>query len=147
MIKSFEIVGAFHKPKTSNRKTKCFPGLNEMVGIDRYVYGELKKKYTEIALRKIRLQLKGYKALGRVRLHYYFGEPLDGDYRDYDNIDGAIKIINDALKKAKVIHDDSPKYVAPTLTTYIYTKDKPFIRVEIEEIGPLIEIKDIGQEE
>lgn len=148
MIKSFEIVGAFHAPKGKRKATKCFPGLNEMVGKDHYVYANLKRKYTDIAMRKIKLQLNGYKVKGRVRLHYHFGEPLDGSYRDYGNISGgASKIIEDALQKAKVIENDSPKYLAPSKYTYIYTKDKPFIRVEIEEIGPLVEIKDIGQEE
>ena len=152
MIKSFEIVGAYHTPKNKRKATKCFPGLNDYLG--RCYKGrqegiEYKQKYKNITIRKARLQLKNWKAKGRVRLHYYFGEPIDGDYRDQPNIRAfAEKVIEDALQDMKVIVDDSPKYLAPSRATYIYTnKEKPFIRVDIEEIGPLVEIKDIGQEE
>ena len=151
MTKSFEIVGAFHVPKGARKPTKCFPDLNDLINKayeNRHVCNEFKKKFMNIAIRKIKLQLKNYRAKGRVRLHYTFGEPIDGHYRDYGNISsGASKIIEDALQLAKVIENDSPRHLAPSKYTYIYTKDKPFIRVEIEEIGSLVEIKDIGQEE
>ena len=151
LVRSFTIKGAFHVPRGGKKPTKCFPGLNDLLEYARtnpYKYNNYKKKFESIVINRSRVQLRGFKPKGRVRLHYFFFEPLDGHYRDYGNISaGAEKIILDALQIAKIIENDSPKFVGPSRYTYIYTKDEPAITVEIEEIGDLVEIKDLEREE
>lgn len=128
----FEIRGAFFG-------NKCFPGLNDLLHeAERHpkAYNRMKQQYQTIAVNAIRRHLKGYKAQGRVILHYEFGEPKKGNKRDYDNIVAAgRKIINDSLKTAKVIVDDSPKYMGYGTNTFVYV-DEPYISVEIEEVEP-----------
>ena len=88
-----------------------------------------------IAVNAIRRDLRGFKAKGRVQLNYTFGEPKNGNKRDYDNIvASARKIITDALVKSKVLIDDSPGYLGYGTNSFEYV-DVPYIRVEIEEIG------------
>lgn len=117
---------------------KCFPGLNDMLHqAERHpeAYNEMKRKYQRIAINAIRLDLKGKKPKGRVKLHYEFGEPRKGNKRDYDNIQSAgRKIINDALVKAGTIKDDSPNYLDWGSNTFVYTSGEPYILVEIEEL-------------
>lgn len=115
---------------------KCFPGLNDLLReAERHpnAYNKIKRDFTGISINAIRQGLKGYKAKGRVVLHYKFGEPKKGKIRDYDNIVAAArKIINDALVKTKTITDDSPKYLGYGTNSFEYT-DVPYIRVDIEE--------------
>ena len=115
---------------------KCFPGLNDLLHeAERHpnAYNKMKRDFTRISVNAIRQGLKGYKAKGRVVLHYKFGEPKKGKIRDYDNIVAAArKIINDALVKTKTITDDSPKYLGYGTNEFEYT-DVPYIKVEIEE--------------
>ena len=118
-------------------KEKCFPSLNDLLQeAERHpkAYNKMKKDFEFIAINSIRRFLRGYKAKGKVILHYTFGEPKKGKIRDYDNIVAAgRKIITDALVKSKVIQDDSPKYLGYGTNSFEYV-DVPFIRVEIEEI-------------
>lgn len=117
---------------------KCFPGLNDMLHeAERHpkAYNDMKRQYQMIAVNAIRRDLRGFKAKGRVRLNYTFGEPRKGNKRDYDNIvASARKIITDALVKSNVLVDDSPKYLGYGTNSFEYV-DVPYIRVEIEEIG------------
>ena len=129
-MKTFIISGRYYGDK-------CFPGLNDLLHeAERHpcAYNKMKKDFTMITVNAIRRYLKGYKAEGRVILHYTFGEPKKGKIRDYDNIVAAgRKIINDALVKTKTIVDDSPKYLAYGTNEFEYT-DNPYIKVVIEEL-------------
>lgn len=116
---------------------KCFPGLNDLLHeAEKHpkAYNNMKRDFTVISINAIRRYLRGYKAKGKVVLHYKFGEPNKGKIRDYDNIVAAgRKIINDALVKTKTIVDDSPQYLGYGTNDFEYT-DIPYIRVDIEEI-------------
>lgn len=126
----FVISGAFYKEK-------CFPGLNDLLHeAERHprAYNKMKTQYEMIAVNVIRIQLRGWRATGRIRLHYEFGEPKKGNKRDYDNIVAAgRKIINDALTKTKTIKDDSPTFLEYGTNSFVYV-DKPYISVEIEVV-------------
>ena len=128
--KSFTIKGACYGDK-------CFPGLNDMLReACRHpkAYNQMKQEFQFLAVNAIRLQLRGFKAQGLIRLNMTFGEPKKGNKRDYDNIVAAgRKIINDALVKTGTIKDDSPKYLGYGSNTFEYV-DVPYIRVEIEEV-------------
>ena len=129
----FTIKGAFYGDK-------CFPGLNDMLHeAERHpkAYNDMKRQYQMIAINAIRRDLRGFKANGRVILNYEFGEPQKGNKRDYDNIVAAgRKIVTDALVKAKILQDDSPKYLGYGNNTFKYV-DVPYIRVEIVEVEPI----------
>lgn len=135
---SFVIEGYYYKGRGSKKATKCFPSLNNLLAQAEkspYAYNSDKKKYMNIASISIRKGLRGWKASGRIQLNYRFYEPMDGHYRDYDNISAsAHKIINDALVKCKVIQDDSPKHLAPSIDEFFYTKGTPKIEVFIKEL-------------
>jgi hypothetical protein len=135
---SFKIEGAYFKKK-------CFPWLNDLLHEAEkspFAYNKDKKTYTVLAINAIRKGLKGWAPNGRVALHYEFGEPIDGHYRDYDNIAAAgRKIINDALVMSKVLKDDKPMYLAYGSNSFVYTKGKPYIKVTFEEVSDL-EIKE-----
>ena len=117
---------------------KCFPGLNDLLHeAERHpkAYNQMKRQYEMIAINAIRRFLKGWKAQGRITLHYEFGEPEKGNKRDYDNIVAAgRKIINDALTRTGTIKDDSPSYLDYGTNRFIYTDGAPYISVEIEEV-------------
>lgn len=115
----------------------CFPGLNDLLHeatTHPMAYGKMKKQYEMIAINVIRRNLRGQKATGYIIPHFIFGERNKGKKRDYDNIvAGGRKIILDAMTKAKVIEDDSPKYLGYGTNDFVYV-DKPFIEVELEEV-------------
>lgn len=129
-MKTFIIKGNYYGDK-------CFPGLNDLLHeAERHpkAYNNIKRDFTVISINAIRRYLNGYRAKGKVVLHYRFGEPKKGKIRDYDNIVAAgRKIINDALVKTKTITDDSPKYLGYGTNSFEYT-DVPYIRVDIEEV-------------
>lgn len=128
--KYFLIKGAFYKEK-------CFPSLNDLLHeAERHpkAYNKMKKDFEFIAINSIRRFLRGYKAKGKVILHYTFGEPKKGKIRDYDNIVAAgRKIVNDALVRTGTIKDDSPSYLGYGTNDFVYV-ETPFIKVEIEEL-------------
>ena len=121
-------------------KTKCFPSLNNLLHEYQrspYAGNDMKKKYMNIANRNIRLQLRGWKTEKPIIIHYEFGEPTDGHYRDIGNIlSCADKIISDSLVQCKVIHDDAPKYVKDITHRVVYVRkdEKPYIKVTLEEV-------------
>lgn len=144
--KTFVIRGYYHKPKGAKKATKCFPDMNDLLNSaisSKYAYNELKQKFQRIAVTAIRRDLRGWKPKGRVRLHFKHYEPVDGHYRDFDNVSaGAHKIIIDSLGSARnqkwtsnTIVDDSPKYLLPSVDEFHYTKDVPYIEVTIEEVN------------
>lgn len=132
VIGKFRIEGAYYGDK-------CFPGLNDLLHeAERHpkAYNEMKRQYQFLAVNAIRRHLKGLKATKKISLHYLFGEPQKGPKRDYDNIVAAgRKIINDALTQTKTIVDDNPTYLEYGTNRFVYTDGKPFIEVEIEEVG------------
>ena len=128
---SFTIYGNFYGEK-------CFPDLNNLLseaGKNPMAYGRMKKKYEFLATNAMRKSLGHWRAKGKVRLHFWYGEPSKGQKRDYDNITSASKkIICDALVKAGYIKDDKPQYLALSVDEEIKYVSKPYIRVEIEEV-------------
>lgn len=116
---------------------KCFPSLNDLLheaGRDPRAYNRMKRKYEGIAIDEVRKQLRNYKVECKCRLDYHFGEPIKGQKRDYDNIVSASrKIITDALKKCKVIEDDSPQYLEFGNNYFEYVSE-PYIKVEIVKV-------------
>lgn len=126
----FRIEGAYYH-------NKCFPSLNDMLHeAEKHprAYAKMKKDFTFIAVNAIRRDLKNYKAKCKVELNYTFGEPKDGQKRDYDNIVAAgRKIITDALVKAGVLEDDKPIYLGYGSNHFEYTTT-PYIEVEIVEV-------------
>ena len=129
--KSFEIKGTFFKEN-------CLPDLNNLLSeATRHpmAYASMKRQMETVVINAVRMQLKGWKATKRVRLDITWGEKNKGTLRDWDNVVAAgRKIINDALVKTDTIHDDNPHYLGYGTNTFVYT-DKPFIKVEIVEIG------------
>lgn len=145
MERTFIIKGAYHKQKGSKKATKCFPSLNDLINTatySKFAYNEMKEKFQRIAYLAIMRDLKGWKPRGRVQLHFHYGEPKDGHYRDYDNVTaGTHKIVIDALGSdkrqrwvTKTIIDDNPKYLAQSIDTFEYVDGEPFIAVTVTEI-------------
>lgn len=126
----FAIQGLYYKDRT-------FPGLNEYIaelGKNPRAGGSLKRDYMMVACNAIRRDLKRYRVLGPVILHYTFYEAKKGPKRDVMNIFSfADKVIEDALVKCGVLPDDNPDYVKNT-THEFYCSDNPRIEVEIEEL-------------
>lgn len=142
---TFLIEGAYFSSTKKTIGNKCFPSLNDLINSairSQNEYNNLKKKFQRIAYNSIRRDLKGWKPKGRVRLHFEYGEPKDGHYRDYDNVAaGAKKIIIDALGSSKnqqwvtkTIIDDKPKYFDASVDRFVYTDGTPYIKVTIEEL-------------
>lgn len=131
MIKTFTIRGAYCGDKT-------FPSLNQYIaelGRNPKVGGQYKRQYVMIATNAIRRDLKRFKTIRPVILHYTFAEPKKGQKRDHMNIFSlADKFIEDALRDCKVIPDDGPKYVLNCTHDFIYTDGDPYISVTIEEV-------------
>lgn len=131
-VRYFEVKGEYYGKN-------CLPSLNNLIHEaerNPHAYNRLKKQMEYVVINAIRRYLKGWKASKRVRLTYEFGEKAKGQKRDYDNVSGASsKIISDALVKSGTLHDDAPKYVAPSRYTFKYTDGIPYVRVWIEEVG------------
>jgi len=119
-------------------KEKCLPGLNDLLAeASRHpmAYNKLKKQCEMVIISQIRRQLGRYKAQNRVFPVYTFYEPKKGQKRDYDNVSaGGRKIVNDALVKAGVLQDDSPKYLLFGESKFVYS-EKPGIVIELFEEG------------
>lgn len=64
---------------------------------------------------------------GRVTLTIRWVEP--DRRRDFDNIESAVKFIQDALVRYGIIHGDGQKHLAPPV--HIHDIDKPYLRVEV----------------
>lgn len=119
-------------------KEKCFPSLNDMLAqaaCSPAHYNKMKSYYERIAINALRAQLSGWKAQGKVTLHFEFGEPQKGKIRDYDNIVAAgRKIINDAMTKCKKLEDDDPEHLGYGTNKFVYTSEEPYILITIEEV-------------
>ena len=120
-------------------KNNVLPALNELLSAasrSPYAYAKIKKDMENAVYKYIIRDLGSWKAPCRVRIDYLYGERSKGGLRDYDGISsGAKKIILDALVKRGVLEDDSPRYLAPPVESYIYT-DKPFIKLDFVEAPP-----------
>lgn len=125
------ISGRFHGNKT-------FPSLNNLLA--EYAKhpragNRMKQTHQETSTWLIRSQLGHWKASKPLILHYRFFEPAKGQKRDVMNIFSmADKIVEDALQDAKVIPDDSPKWVKNSTHDFYYTDGEPYIEVFLEEI-------------
>lgn len=67
-----------------------------------------------------------------IRLKITWYEP--NKRRDLDNITYASKYINDALVQARIIEDDSQKYVVGIDNEVLVDNKNPRIEVEIKEL-------------
>lgn len=111
-----------------------YPSLNEFITsnrANRYKGADMKKKCQQeayIAIKQAKLQ-RVTKYPIRLKITWY--EP--NKRRDIDNITYASKFINDALVQAKVLEDDSQKYVADINNKVRIDKENPRIEVEIKE--------------
>lgn len=70
---------------------------------------------------------------GHVRLTIRWFEP--NRRRDYDNIESAVKFIQDALVKSGIIPGDGQKHLAPPVHIHDIDKTDPRIEVTLEEIA------------
>ena len=126
-LATFEIKGKFYREN-------CLPGLNDLLHeAERHpmAYNRIKKDMQRIVILSLRRDVGGFRTDKRVRFDIVWGEKLKGAKRDYDNIVSAgRKIINDALVKAQVIADDSPKYLGYGTNKFMYVEE-PFIKVSI----------------
>ena len=110
------------------------PGLNEIIGADRAhwaVGSALKKNTLETVMWCIRAaELKPVEK--PVVIHYRFYEP--NRRRDVGNVlAGADKVIEDALVKCGILHDDGQKWVRNIVPWFGVDKDNPRIEVELKE--------------
>ncbi len=121
--------------------SKTFPSLNNLLA--EYSYSpargnSMKRKYMKICNDEIRMQLKGYKAIHPIILHYRYHEPRDGHYRDFPNIHGFFsKIFCDSLQLCGVIQNDDPRFLRNETHDFFYLPfdyGEPFIEVYIEEL-------------
>lgn len=107
------------------------PGMNEIVGAARTHWSAsaaMKKNATEVCAEAAR----GLKPCTRpvVLLIAWFEKDAR---RDCDNIMAATKFLCDGLVQAKVLPDDSQKYVTSIAHVVAIDKAHPRICVEIEE--------------
>lgn len=123
------------------RKGKVAPwlGLNDYTAACRtskYVGAELKKKYTTIAYvaahnAKVRAGWKTPKGKVHVTCVWYEKDKR----RDPDNIASGIKFVLDGLVEAKVIQNDSQKYIADMPMHLLrYNKYQPGVEVTVTTI-------------
>lgn len=113
------------------------PSLNEYINAcrrNKYAGAKLKRE-TEtligyfIASYKARGKLQAVS--GQVDIEITFTEP--NRKRDVDNVQSGQKYILDALKNAKIIKDDSPKYIRQITHKVEYAKE-PSVLVVLKEI-------------
>lgn len=106
-----------------------FPGLNEFIAAtnsNRYGGAAMKKKQTE-RVEDAAILARLPHINGKVDIHFHWVEP--NALRDLDNIRFAAKFILDGLVKAKVLTDDSRRYVGGLSDSFAVDKEHP--RVEI----------------
>ena len=113
---------------------KRLPSFNEYTKKNRankYAGAEMKKQEEEFIYLAIKNQLGNLKIKNPVKINFLWIE--ENGKRDLDNISFAKKFILDALVKAKVIENDSRKYVAGFVDNFEYASFSKVI-VELEEI-------------
>lgn len=129
----FILKGAYHS-------NKCLPDLNDIISMawrNPKTYGRWKHGFEALIINSAHLGLKRWKPKSRVRIDITWGEPKKGQKRDFDNIVAGRKFLNDALVRANILQDDSPKYIAYGNNEFVYTDGEPFMDVTIVEIEDL----------
>ena len=125
----FVIDGVHYKSK------RTFPGLNDFTGAinrNKHVGAKMKKKFQEMACRKIESQLKGVRIKNDVRISYTFYEA--DKRRDPSNIVAfAVKVIEDALQDCKVLKNDGWN-IRGYGQDFFVDKKNPRIEVVIREV-------------
>ena len=111
------------------------PGLNEYISAERrnrYAAAKMKRDDMDIVLWSAKASLRGWKASGRVRMHYKWYEP--NRKRDMDNVSSwGRKVIQDALVEGGYLPNDGWKWIAGFSDDFYVDKDNPRIEVDIEE--------------
>ena len=111
------------------------PSLNNMISADRsnkHVGAKLKRESLEAVMWYIRAA--GLKRIDKpVVIHYRFYE--ENRLRDVGNIiAGADKVIEDALVKCRILHNDGQSWVRQIDPWVDLDRKNPRIEVELEEI-------------
>lgn len=111
------------------------PTLNEYVDACRtsaILGNKFKREHQESVMWRIKQQIRKPYFTGKVTLEYFFYE--ENERRDVDNVASfAMKVIQDALVKLQVIHDDSQKYLSHFACNFDVDKSNPRIEVIIKE--------------
>lgn len=111
------------------------PGLNDYIYAERtnkHIASNMKKKDMEVVMWYAKACLKGWKASGRVRMHYTWYER--NQRRDMDNVSSyGRKVIQDALVEGGYLANDGWKDIAGFTDDFAVDKTNPRIEVEIEE--------------
>lgn len=111
------------------------PSLNNMISADRsnkHVGAKLKRESLEAVMWYIRAA--GLKRIDKpVVIHYRFYE--ENRLRDVGNIiAGADKVIEDALVKCRILHNDGQSWVRQIDPWVDLDRKNPRIEIELEEI-------------
>lgn len=110
-------------------------GLNDLISAERrnkYAGAKMKKEDMNLVLWAAKGCLRGWKAKGRVRMHYTWYEP--NQKRDMDNVSSyGRKIIQDALVSGGYLENDGWRNIAGFSDDFAVDKKLPRIEVQIEE--------------
>jgi Holliday junction resolvase RusA-like endonuclease len=111
---------------------ECLPSLNELIGgkvHDRIV---LKRQWRDVVVALA--QSQKLRPVGPARMRYDFWERTRK--RDLSNLfAGAVKIIEDGLVRARVLVDDSQKYVRRIeFGDVVINPERPGVLVTIDEL-------------
>lgn len=111
------------------------PSLNDIIRAGRgtwYKQAKIKKELTETLSWIFRVQSKGKSFDKHVIIHVSCYEP--NMKRDDDNVlSGACKVILDALQVAKIIKNDSPRYVHLKPERFQSENHQYYTIIDIEE--------------
>lgn len=109
--------------------------LNEFINAlkhNKYIGNSMKKSETTYCAVYARNQLKPITQAVRVTFHWYSRDKR----KDLDNVDSARKFILDGLQEAKIIINDSRRYVADIgKSEFRIDKQNPRVEVLIETIA------------
>jgi len=110
-------------------------GLNEYISAERtnkFIAANMKRSDMDTVLWSAKACLRGWKAAGRVRMHYTWYEP--NQRRDMDNVSSwGRKVIQDALVEGGYLPNDGWKNIAGFSDDFAVDKADPRIEVDIEE--------------
>ena len=108
-----------------------FPSLNEIVEVAKQHYGAyatLKKHLTmSVAIQARAAKLKPVESKVEIRFRWL----EENRRRDPDNVRHGAKYILDGLVEARVLQDDSQKYIAGLSDTFLVDKSNPRVEVDI----------------
>lgn len=111
------------------------PSLNEYINKckhNRHIAAKFKENIDRTIYYEIKNQLQDLKIVKPVKIYITWIE--ENKRRDVDNVYSAVKYIQDALVKAKVLQNDNMKYVTD-VKNKIYYAEQSYVIVEIIEIG------------